>query len=125
MFAERQVGSGAPDRAIDEEAPPSLVINPHSELGKELRKWDQHRTHLVPPGTNPGNPYEFRPYPKMLYRAQSTRAGQKACFLPTPSPFGFEKADAYQIALLEKETFDKSCQRIVKSADEERIAAGQ
>lgn len=110
---------------LDEEAPPSIVINPHSELGKELRKWEQHYTHMVPPGTHPGNPYVFRAFPKMLYKAQRSRAGQLVCFLPTPSPFGYDKADQYQMALHEKETFDKACQRIVKDEGEELLARGQ
>lgn len=111
---------------LDEEAPPSIVINPHSELGKELRRWEQHRTHLVPQGTNPGNPYVFREFPKMLYRAQRKPiGGQVACLLPAPHPHEFEKADAYDRACQMKETFDRACQRIVKSADEEAIAKGQ
>ena len=88
---------------LDEEAPGGLVINPHSALGKELRKWEQHRTELVPRGTNPGNPY--------VYRA--------------PNPYTFERPEAFERAVLMVESFNRSCTRIVSDESQERIAIGQ
>ena len=110
---------------LDDEAPGGLVINPHSALGKELRKWEQHRTELVPRGTNPGNPYVFRPYPKMLYKAQIAANQQAACLLPAPDGFRFETQEAYQRACLTVESFNRSCTRIVADEREDRLAQGQ
>lgn len=110
---------------LDDEAPASIVINPHSALGKELRKWEQHRTELVPRGSNPGNPYVFRPYPRMLYRAQALPNGKTACMMPQPSPYEYQSASEYERACLLKESFDRLCQRIVPDEGAERIAVGQ
>ena len=110
---------------LDEEAPGGLVINPHSALGKELRKWEQHRTELVPRGTNPGNPYVYRPYPKMLYRAQPLPNGQTACLAQAPNPYTFERPEAFERAVLMVESFNRSCTRIVSDEGQERIAIGQ
>ena len=110
---------------LDEEAPGGLVINPHSALGKELRKWEQHRTELVPRGTNPGNPYVYRPYPKMLYRAQALPNGQYGCLAQAPNPYTFERPEAFERAVLMVESFNRSCTRIVSDEGQERIAIGQ
>ena len=110
---------------LDEEAPGGLVINPHSALGKELRKWEQHRTELVPRGTNPGNPYVYREYPKMLYRAQRLPNGQSGCLAQHPDPYQFERADQFERAVLMVESFNRSCTRVVADESQERIAIGQ
>lgn len=110
----------------DEEAPSSVVINPHSELGKELRKWEQHVTELTPRGTRPGNPYVYRQYPVMLYRAQpDPRSGKVFCVQPAPEPWLFDRMDQLQQEQLRIEAFNKSNQRIVKDEAEERLATGQ
>jgi hypothetical protein len=49
-----------------------LIITPESQMGTELRKWEQHPTKLAIDENGdmtPGNPYVFRPYPRDLYRA--------------------------------------------------------
>jgi hypothetical protein len=123
---DRIIGQGAPDRSQlqDAEAPGGLVINPHSELGKELRKWEQHYSELTPRGTKPGNPYEFRPYPKMLYRAVA-RKGKPECLVGVPEVWGYEKAEMFERAVQETEAFNKSNQKIVRDELEEAVATGQ
>ena len=110
---------------LDEEQPGGLVINPHSALGKELRKWEQHKTDIVPNGTQPGNPYVYRPYPRMLYKAQLQPNGQWACMMAMPVTWQFDRPEQYAQAMLLKETFDKTCIRIVTDESQERIAIGQ
>lgn len=124
---ERVIGAGAPEplRPTEAEAPPSVVINPHSELGKELRKWEQHFSHLVPPGTNPGNPYRYQPYPRMLYKADRGENGQPACVLPSPHPWNYPNPQDLERAQLAQENWNKGHQRIVRNEEEERIAKGQ
>lgn len=120
-------GAGAPEplRPQEQEAPPSVVINPYSELGKELRRHEQHYTHLTPPGTQPGNPYVYRPYPKMLYKASRQENGQPACVLPAPHPWNYPNPQDLERAQLAQENWNKGHQRIVQNEAEERIAKGQ
>jgi len=88
----------------------SIVINPDSELGRELAKWDAPR-----PRTD---------YPKMLYRAGSLN-GKTLCMAPPPSPFGWRDQAEYQAAINQAESFTTSCQLIVQDEGHERIAKGQ
>lgn len=117
-------GSGAPDVAVDESAEGGIQINPHSAWGKELVKWEQHQTYFVGRGQRPGNPYTYREYPKMLYKAHAVN-GKYRCLEPAPDVASFDTMDKYQRAINQWETFQKSCQRIVKDASEEAIANGQ
>lgn len=102
-----------------------IVIPHESELGKELARWEQHRTRYVGDDQQPGNPYVYREYPKMLYKAQRQPNGQYACMLPAPDIYQYERPDQYERACLLKESFDRSCQRIVADESAERIAIGQ
>ena len=114
-----------PQHPLDDEAPGGIVISPHSAYGKELRKWEQHRTELVPRGTNPGNPYVFREFTKMLYKAQRAPSGQFICMASAPDPYAYDRMDLYQNAVLQFETFNRSCTKIVANESEERLAIGQ
>lgn len=98
-----------------------VVINPASELGKELLKWEQHQTHLVPRGKSPGNPYVFRMFPKMVYRA-TERQGKAICIEPMPAPYDFDKPDQFERACLAVETFNRSNQKIVGDESELAVA---
>jgi hypothetical protein len=105
-----------------------VVITPSSELGKELRKWEQHHTQysLTEDGNSqPGNPYQYRPYPKMLYKAHQRPNGQPGCMLPPPYAFEFASMDQYERACLEIEAFNKTCYTVVHDESQERIARGQ
>jgi hypothetical protein len=105
-----------------------VVINPASEYAKEIRKHEQHPTRFAldeDGNMRPGNPYVFRPYPRMLYKAQRQPNGQPACLMPQPDSFAFEKMDQYERAILQVETFNKACQTIVPSEEAERVAQGQ
>lgn len=88
----------------------ALVINPESELGKELAKWEVKR------------PYQA--YPKMLYRAGDLN-GKRLCMAPAPSPFGWRDQNEYQAAVNQAEAFTAGCQMIVQDESHERLAKGQ
>jgi hypothetical protein len=95
-----------------------VVISPASELGKELRKWEQHHTRYAidEEGSSvPGNPYAYRHYPMMLYKARKLPNGQTKCLVPPPQAYEFEKMDQYERAVLFAESFNASCQLTVKS----------
>ena len=103
-----------------------VVINPESEYAKELRKWEQFPEKVNGTMYPAGNPYVYRPFPKMLYKAQTwPRTGKAACFAPPVSPYGWPNQDQYQQALLEAEHFTTSCQRTVKDEGEYGLARGQ
>jgi len=87
-----------------------VVINPDSELGRELAKWDA--------------PSPWAAYPKMLYRAGEMN-GKRLCMAPPPSPFGWRDQAEYQAAINQAESFTASCQRIVRDESEHRMAKGQ
>lgn len=118
------------DVAIDDDGEPSVMISPHSELGKELRRWEQHPGPL---GRNPGNPYVFREFPKMLYRAETHPvSGQATCMKARPNPWEFihipdreARAQFYDEACQQAELWNKEHQKIVRDEFEERIAKGQ
>ena len=100
-----------------------VIINPESEYAKELAKWESHPTRACP---EPGRPYRFAEYPRMLYKAALwPRSGKPAVTAPEVSPFGWLNADQYQQALAEAERFGSSCQRIVGDESEWLVAKGQ
>lgn len=104
-----------------------VVINPNSELGKELQKWEQFPMRTTDGEVLPaGNPYVFRPYPRMLYRAMPWRStGKLMTSAPPVSPFGWTDPNLYQNALIEADAFNRSCQRIVPNESAHALAAGQ
>lgn len=105
-----------------------VIITPQSELGKELRKWEQtHTQYSIDENgeSKPGNPYVYRPYPKMLYKANALANGKPSCMAPAPQVWDFTSMDQYERALLTAETFTKSCQKIVKDEAAYAIAKGQ
>ena len=107
-----------------------IVHNPSGATADELRKHEQHNTQyaMTPDGDfKPGNPYAFRPYPKMLYMARThPKSGKPSVgdVMPHPMHYGSD----YQS--LERDTnfvegFNRSCQKIVRSEDEHMVAKGQ
>jgi hypothetical protein len=84
-----------------------MIIQPESELGKELAKWDK--------------PYTYQPFPKMLYRAQKIN-GKAVCLMGEPSQWGYRDVAEHQNAVLQAEAITKSNQLIVRSEDEMKKA---
>lgn len=102
-----------------------VVISPDSELGRELCKWEQHRTKYVGEEQEPGNPYVYRPFPKMVYHAQKNRNGKVICCDVTPDATFYENMAQYERACLDVESFNRRCTKIVQSESEYLIAKGQ
>lgn len=102
-----------------------VVISPDSELGRELCKWEQHRTKYVGDEQEPGNPYVFRPYPRMIYKAVKKPQGQVGCIDVPPNASHFDNIAHYERACLEVEGFNRQCSKIVQSESEYLIAKGQ
>lgn len=122
---ETIVGSGAPDRASDAEFDGGgVVINPHSPLGKELAKWEQHHTYFVGRGMRPGNPFKFRMYPYMVYKAQQWNGGWK-CLLPPPELAIFPTVQEAERWMLAVETHNRSCYKLVHDETEHERARSE
>lgn len=79
----------------------------------------------VPHGLKPGNPYEYREYPLMMYRASKMPNGQYACGMDFPFNFGFRDDKEYERAVEQALAFTKSCQREVKNEHERSTARSQ
>jgi hypothetical protein len=109
---------------LDEEADGGIAWNSGHAYVKEMRKWEQFPSEWTVK-SRPGNPYVFREYPKMLYKAQRMPNGQYACLMPAPDPYAYERPDQYQRAILFWESFNRSCYRTVDDESQERLAKGQ
>jgi hypothetical protein len=78
--------------------------------------------------SKPGNPYQYREYPKMLYRAARRPNGQAACQLAPPPLNAFTGAsavDEWQREMLAVESFNIANRKTVTDDQAERIAVGQ
>jgi hypothetical protein len=86
-----------------------------------LSKWEQFPNRVT---ETPGNPYVYRPYPKMLYMAYK-RNGQIRCMEGAPDPYLYQTQVAYERAQQENDRFNASCQRVVANDRELDNALGQ
>ena len=99
------------------------VVQTNPEIAKERAKWEQHPTEFTLGGLRPGNPYVYRPFPKMLYKARQIPpgmdgAGKHATSLSAPAFFGFRDQNEWQRACEGAYNFTKSCQMEVKDERE-------
>jgi len=109
----------------DNDVPGGVILTAASRMGKELAKWEQFPTSYT--GVRgPGNPYQYRMYPKMLYKAHRRQGGVIACMDPEPHPDSFigvlNPGRAHELACAAAERFTASCQRIVQDQAEESRA---
>ena len=103
-----------------------VVINPDSDLGRELQRWNQFPMHKPDGEILPaGNPYVFRPYPKMLYKAHPDRSGKARCMMAEPDPLYFATQPEYDRAVRDTIQFNARCTRKVHDEADERLAKGQ
>lgn len=104
-----------------------VVISPESDLGKELAKHEQHRTRIVADdGPGPGNPYVYREFPRMLYKArQHPRTGQPSVMEPAVDPMTCKDDREFEQRCRELDNWNAKGGRIAKSADEELVMKGQ
>jgi hypothetical protein len=100
---------------------PGLVPVPGSNFSKEMAKFEQFHSKWTM-GSSPGNPYTYRPYPKMLYRAQHWN-GKVCCMAAPPDPAEFRDPQEFNRAEEAARKFTERCQRIVRDATEHARAA--
>jgi len=99
-----------------------ILRSPESEETKEMAKWEQYPGgEWCPHPLQPGNPYRYRPYPKMLYKAQQNpQSGKWVCSQDTPANFGFRTAEEWDRACQAAAAFTTSCQCIVNDETEHK-----
>src|SRR5258706_3644825 len=100
---------------------PAILVNTDSEYAKELAKHEQHQTIYTMGGLRPGNPYVYRRWPAMMYKAQQIPGnGKWAVSQPPPSNFGFHDMAEWDRACQSAAHFTTSCQMTVGSEDEHK-----
>ena len=93
-----------------------IVVVPGSNYAKEMTKFEQFPSKYTA-GSQPGNPYRYRPFPKMLYRAQHWN-GARACMAAPPDPVDFRDPRDFERAEEAARKFTEKCQRIVQDESE-------
>jgi len=106
-----------------------IIHNPSGASADELRKWEQHNTMyaMTPDGDfKPGNPYKFRPYPKMLFKAMTNpKTGKMSVGEVQPAPWLYTSMQDLERDTNYVESFNRQCQKIVQNEDEHLKAKGQ
>jgi hypothetical protein len=97
---------------------PGILIVPGSNYAKEMQKFEQFPSKY---GPNPGNPYVYRPFPKMVYRAQIWQ-GKPLCMATPPDPMAFPNPADMQRVEEAARRFNENCQRIVMDEHELQVA---
>lgn len=95
---------------------PGEVIVPGSPMARERAKFEQFPTAY---SQQPGRPYTYRPFPKMLYKAER-RGGQLVCMEPAPQRAEFRDDKSYQMAEEDSRRFTEKCQRVVSEEEYSR-----
>jgi hypothetical protein len=99
---------------------PGVTIVEGSKYQQYMRQFEQHHSPLAG-RQGPGNPYVYRPFPKMLYRAELFQ-GKVACRGIVPSPWEFRDPAHLRSAQEQADEFTKRCQRIVGNETEMQAA---
>ena len=93
-------------------------LNPASDEAKELSKFEQWQ---MPWCQKPGNPYQYRAYPMMVYKAKPWM-GKWCCHATVADAWEFTNPDERRAKETHAEDFTKSCQRTVGSEEEHQKA---
>lgn len=97
----------------DAAAKARVLINPSGEEAKERAKFEQHPSYLTTVFPV-GNPYQYRPFPKNLFRAQRHPfKGALMCMESAPLRHHFASDQEYLNAVAVATEFTKECQKEV------------
>jgi hypothetical protein len=102
-----------PETAAEDNREPGIVIIPGSNYAKEMAKFEQFPSKY---GENPGNPYTYRPFPKMVYKAELYQ-GMIRCMAQV-APNEFVNVNEQMRAEEAARQFSEKCQRVVKNDQE-------
>lgn len=93
-----------------------IAVIEGSNAQREMAKWEQFRSRWTGSG-EPGNPYVYRPFPKMLYQAHRHK-GALAVMAAPPDPSWFKDPQEYARAEAEGEAFNRKCQMTVNDENQ-------
>ena len=96
-----------------------IAIIQGSNYANEMQKFQQFPSAY---GNEPGNPYVYRPFPKMVYRAQEWK-GSVVCMAHPGHPDEYTTPDHYRMAEERAMRFTLSCQLTVN--DERELQAAK
>lgn len=96
---------------------PGIARVPGSNYIKEVAKFEQFPCSNTV-GASPGNVYKYRPFPRMLYRAEHWN-GKAACMAAPPDSMDFRDAREYERAEEGAKRFTERCQRVVNDESEQ------
>jgi hypothetical protein len=102
------------ERASQWNREPGIVVIPDSNYAKEMQKYEQYPSKY---GGSPGNPYRYRPFPKMVYRAELWK-GKPVCMAAQPDPSEFPNPNDVQRVEEQVRRFNERCQLIVRDEAE-------
>lgn len=97
---------------------PGVVVVPGSNFAKYMESFEQFPSKY---GSNPGNPYNYRDFPKMLYRAEEVN-GKAVCMSAAPNPLEFKDQQEFHRAEEMARKFTERCQLKVNSREEQQKA---
>lgn len=89
---------------------PGIQITPGSNYAKYMESFEQFPSKF---GNSPGNPYKFREFPQMLYRAEKFQ-GQVRCMATPPDSAEYTNMKEWEQHVQLAERFTKGCQLVVK-----------
>jgi hypothetical protein len=93
---------------------PGILVVPGSNYAKEMAKFEQFPSKY---GESPGNAYRYRPFPKMVYRAELWK-GKPVCIAAPPDPSEFPNANDVQRVEEQVRRFNERCQLTVRDEAE-------
>jgi len=97
---------------------PGIALVPGSAYLRELAQFEQfHSRFTAGVDAGPGNPYSYRPFPKMVYRAEHHN-GKVCCMAAPPDPNEYRDGREYERAAALADRFTEKCQRIVQDQTE-------
>lgn len=96
---------------------PGIAVIPGSPYAKYMAQFESHPTGGFPAG----NPYTYRAYPKMLYRAERWN-GAPACMAAPPDPYAFSNPGEFARVEQQARMFTERCQMIVRDEREKQKA---
>lgn len=102
---------------------PGIAVIPDSNFAREVSKFEQFPS-IWTAGSQPGNPYTYRPYPKMLYRAQHYQ-GKVCCMAAKPDEAEFKDPREFERAEEAARRFTDKCQLVVNDETERSRAMEQ
>lgn len=93
---------------------PGVAVIPGSNYAREMERFEQFPSKW---GSSPGNPYEKREFPKMLYRAELFN-GKIACMAAPPQSQDFVDPREMERAEEKARRFTEQCQLTVNDEEE-------